>query len=82
MATEEKIEEKISELREKREQIKLGGGRDRLEKQRATGKMTARERVDRLADPGSFQEIGMFAKHRATLFGMAGKDLQIGRAHV
>jgi methylmalonyl-CoA carboxyltransferase large subunit len=38
------------------------------------GKLTARERVEELVDRGSFQEIGIFAKHRATLFGMAEKD--------
>jgi methylmalonyl-CoA carboxyltransferase 12S subunit len=75
MTTDEKIAAKITELNEKKERIREGGGKDRIEKQHATGKLTARERVDRLADPGSFQEIGMFAKHRATLFGMAGKDL-------
>ena len=39
------------------------------------GKLTARERVERLVDRGSFQEIGLFARHRATYFGMADKEL-------
>jgi methylmalonyl-CoA carboxyltransferase large subunit len=52
----------------------LGGGEDRLEKQHKGGKLTARERVEALVDPDSFEESGMFAEHRATLFGMAGKD--------
>jgi methylmalonyl-CoA carboxyltransferase 12S subunit len=69
------IEEKIRELEDKRAHLKDGGGKDRLEKQRKTGKLTARERVDRLVDSGTFQEIGLFAKHRATLFGMADKEL-------
>ena len=69
------MDDKVRELREKREQIKLGGGADKLDKHRASGKLTARERIDNLVDPGSFQEIGLFAKHRATLFGMAGKEM-------
>ncbi len=68
------IEEKISELKNTRTRLEQGGGAQKLEKQRQAGKLTARERVERLADPASFQEIGLFAKHRATLFGMAGKD--------
>jgi methylmalonyl-CoA carboxyltransferase large subunit len=67
-------EEKIRKLREKRQQVSLGGGQDRIDKQHEAGKLTARERIDNLVDPDSFQEIGMFAQHRATLFGMAGKD--------
>ena len=45
-----------------------------MEKQHKGGKLTARERVDALVDPDSFEESGLFAEHRATLFGMAGKD--------
>jgi len=63
------------ELHEKREKIKQGGGIQRIEKQHAAGKLTARERIERLVDRGSFQEIGLFAKHRATYFGMADKEL-------
>ena len=68
------IEDKISELKNMRARLEQGGGAQKLEKQRQSGKLTARERVERLADPGSFQEIGLFAKHRATSFGMAGKE--------
>jgi methylmalonyl-CoA carboxyltransferase large subunit len=46
-----------------------------MEKKRKGGKLTARERVDALVDPGSFQETGLFAAHRATLFGMADKEM-------
>jgi methylmalonyl-CoA carboxyltransferase large subunit len=66
---------RIDELRKRRAQVELGGGADKLDKHRAAGKLTARERVDALVDPGSFQETGLFAIHRATLFGMAGKDM-------
>jgi methylmalonyl-CoA carboxyltransferase large subunit len=69
------INEKIRELEAKREELKLGGGKARIERQHATGKLSARERVARLVDKESFEEIGLFARHRATLFGMAGKDL-------
>ena len=63
------------ELREKRAKIKEGGGKQRIQKQHAAGKLSARERIAKLVDQGSFQEIGLFAKHRATYFGMADKDL-------
>jgi len=69
------MQEKIAELRSRTAEATLGGGADRLEKQRKAGKLTARERVEALVDPGSFEETGMFAEHRATLFGMTGKSL-------
>src|SRR5581483_4488170 len=69
------MEQKLTELSEKRKQVELGGGEEKIAKQHEAGKLTARERLERLADPGSFQEIGAFAKHRATLFGMAKKDV-------
>src|SRR5208283_3336235 len=69
------IEEKIAELRQERTRIELGGGKKRIEKQHADGKLTARERVANLVDRESFQEVGVFAKHRSTYFGMADKDL-------
>lgn len=52
----------------------LGGGQDRIDKQHASGKLTARERIQSLVDPESFQEQGLFAEHRCTFFGMAGKE--------
>jgi methylmalonyl-CoA carboxyltransferase 12S subunit len=67
-------EQKIKKLREKRAQVALGGGQDRIKKQHEAGKLTARERIEQLVDPESLQEAGMFAEHRATLFGMAGKE--------
>src|SRR5271154_1786450 len=48
-----------------------GGGTERIKKQHEGGKLTARERVDLLLDPGSFIEMGRFVVHRATEFGMA-----------
>jgi methylmalonyl-CoA carboxyltransferase large subunit len=69
------MQARAAELREKRAKIKEGGGKQRIQKQHQSGKLTARERIDKLVDHGSFQEIGLFARHRATYFGMADKDL-------
>ena len=60
----------ISDLKKKREEAALGGGADRIEAQHAKGKLTARERIDRLVDEGSFQEIDAFMLHRHSDFGM------------
>jgi propionyl-CoA carboxylase beta chain len=49
----------------------LGGGGDRLERQHASGKLTARERIDLLFDPGTFEEVDKLVTHRCTDFGMA-----------
>ncbi len=67
--------ERVKELRERRAALELGGGRERIAKHKAAGKLTARERVDHLLDPGSFQEMYGFAQHRCTHFGMADKEL-------
>lgn len=69
------IEDLLSALATKRTRLELGGGQAQIDKQHAAGKLTARERIARLTDPGSFQELGLFAQHRATQFGMADKDL-------
>src|SRR3974390_172848 len=68
------MEQKIEQMRKKRTELLHGGGADKLEKHRAAGKLTARERVDALVDSGSFMETGLFAQHRATMFGMEGKE--------
>jgi methylmalonyl-CoA carboxyltransferase large subunit len=75
MAKARTMDELVEELRQKREHLQLGGGAERLEKQHEQGKMTARERVEALLDPGSFEELGLFAQHRQTHFGMAGKEV-------
>jgi propionyl-CoA carboxylase beta chain len=49
----------------------LGGGEDRRERQHATGKLTARERIDLLYDPGTFEEVDKLVTHRCRDFGMA-----------
>jgi methylmalonyl-CoA carboxyltransferase large subunit len=66
---------KIDELKKRREHVMLGGGVDKIEKQHKAGKMTARERIAELVDPDSFEETGLFAEHRATMFGMEGKEM-------
>jgi acetyl-CoA carboxylase carboxyltransferase component len=62
--------EKVKELRDKREMARLGGGEARIERQHQRGKLTARERLDILLDPGSFVEMDAFVTHRCTELGM------------
>ena len=69
------MQERIEELRRRRSELHLGGGQDRIEKQHEAGKLTARERVDLLLDPDSFQEMNGFAQHRCVHFGMTDKPL-------
>src|SRR5262245_22447151 len=69
------MEQLVDELRQKREHLQQGGGPDRQAKQREQGKLTARERIDTLVDPGSFEEFGLFAQHRQVHFGMADKEV-------
>ncbi|WP_028709628.1 acyl-CoA carboxylase subunit beta [Propionicicella superfundia] len=64
------IEERLDHLVDERERMEEGGGEKRLAKQREKGKMTARERIDALLDPDTFQEVGLFRKHRTTTFGL------------
>ncbi|MGK9164750.1 acyl-CoA carboxylase subunit beta [Inquilinus limosus] len=58
-------------LEKKRAAARLGGGKKRVEAQHAKGKLTARERLEVLLDPGSFEEWDMFVEHRSADFGMA-----------
>ena len=67
--------EKLSELERSKSRLRSGGGADRIEKQHAAGKLTARERLDLLVDHDTFQESGLFAAHTAKFFGMADKEL-------
>jgi len=64
------MKEKLEDLNKKIELAKLGGGQDRIDKQHAKGKLTARERIMYLLDEGSFEEIGMLVTHRTKDFGM------------
>jgi methylmalonyl-CoA decarboxylase subunit alpha len=65
------IEDLIAQLEEKRRTVLAAGGPDRVQKQHEAGKLTARERLERLFDPGSFVELDMFVEHRCTTFDMA-----------
>jgi methylmalonyl-CoA carboxyltransferase large subunit len=65
----------VTDLEQNRQRLQLGGGEERIKKQHAAEKLTARERLELMLDRDSFQEVGLFAQHRATLFGMAGQDL-------
>ncbi|MCW9065685.1 MAG: acyl-CoA carboxylase subunit beta [Ignavibacteriaceae bacterium] len=64
------MKEKIDKLSKLKEEAKLGGGEARIKSQHEKGKLTARERIDLLVDEGSFEEIDIFVKHRATDFGL------------
>ena len=64
------IEELCAELDEKRKSALAGGGKEAVEKQKAKGKATARERLAQLLDPGSFVEIDEFVTHRCSSFGL------------
>ncbi len=61
----------IRQLEDKRAEARAGGGDKRIAAQHAKGKLTARERIDLLLDPGSFEEWDMFMEHDCTDFGMA-----------
>jgi len=60
----------LETLNVKKEQALLGGGADRIDSQHKKRKLTARERIELLLDPGSFEELGMLVLHRTTDFGM------------
>jgi len=64
------IEERLKKLGEMNERALLGGGEARIERQHAAGKLTARERIELLFDPGTFVEVDRFVVHRCTDFGM------------
>jgi len=63
------------ELEAKRAAARQGGGQNRIDAQHAKGKLTARERLDVLLDPASFEEWDMFVEHRCHDFGMADQKI-------
>ena len=69
------VQEKIALMHAKKEHIQLGGGQKRIDKQHSQGKMTARERIEKLFDENTFVELDMFMKHRCTNFGQDKKEL-------
>lgn len=64
------LKSKIEILEEKSKSAELGGGQKRIDKQHSAGRLTARERIEKLLDPGTFVEIDKFVTHRCTDFGM------------
>ncbi len=69
------IDEIIQDLNQRKEKLQLGGGQERLDRQHDAGSLSARERIGVLLDQDSFQEAGIFAKHRCTNFGMTDKEM-------
>lgn len=65
------VQEKIEDLKVRQEKIKLGGGQKRIDKHHASGKLTARERVEQLLDENTFVELDQFVTHRCVNFNMA-----------
>ncbi|MGV8845218.1 acyl-CoA carboxylase subunit beta [Tessaracoccus sp.] len=75
MSKQHTMAERLTQLDERRAHVEAGGGADKLDKQRAKGKMTARDRIASLIDDGSFQETGAFRTNRTTTFGMDKADM-------
>ncbi|MDR2937193.1 MAG: acyl-CoA carboxylase subunit beta [Rikenellaceae bacterium] len=69
------IDDKIQELEERKEKVFSGGGESAIAKQKAMGKLTARERIVALLDAGTFHEYDIFVEHSGQDFGMQGKSL-------
>ncbi len=68
--SQKSMQEELQKLDRLEEQARLGGGADKLDQQRKLGKMTARERIEYVLDPGSFVELNMLAEHQCSDFGM------------
>lgn len=71
----ETYQDKLKRLVELREQALEGGGKDKQDKLKAKGKLTARERIEEFVDPGSFIELDRFVTHRCQDFGMDSKRI-------
>ena len=65
-----KLDELLKDLDQRREQALAGGGHDKIEARHAKGQLGARERIEALVEPGSFQEMGLHAQHATRHFGM------------
>ncbi len=64
------MRELVEKLKDLEKKLELGGGEEKIKKQHDKGKLTARERLEILLDPGTFVEIDKFVKHRNTYFGL------------
>lgn len=69
------VDKKILDLKQRKEKVFNGGGLKAIEKQKAMGKLTARERIIALLDADSFNEYDIFVEHSGTEFGMQNKEL-------
>src|SRR5689334_7777633 len=67
--------QKLQELEKRNEAAFIGGGEDRVAKHKQGNRLTARERLDVLLDPGSFVEIDRFVTHRCENFGMGDQKI-------
>src|SRR5512138_1411456 len=67
--------EKITKFVERKSRLVTMGGEKMVQKQHEQGKLTARERIALLFDPGTFQESQLFVEHRSTLFGLDKKEI-------
>ena len=71
MVVEKKAQDRLEDLKLRKQEIESSGGSARIEQQHAKGKLTARERVALLLDPGTFEELDSFVTHRSSEFGVA-----------
>ncbi|MEX1019572.1 MAG: acyl-CoA carboxylase subunit beta [Litorilinea sp.] len=69
------VDPKLMDLRERKSLAKLGGGEERIARQHAQGRMTARERLELLLDKGSFREMDVFVTHNCNDFGLADQKI-------
>ena len=66
----EKMQQQLKDLENRNQKAMDGGGSDRIAKQKKGNRLSARERLDVLLDPGSFVEMDRFVTHRCTNYGM------------
>ena len=69
------LEDKLNKLEAMRAEAQLGGGQKRIDSQHEKGKLTARERIELLVDPNSFEEFDMFVTHRSSAFGLESQKI-------
>ena len=69
-------EQRLAELKRRRDESLAGGGPERVAKIHAKGRLTARERLELLYDAGTFVEIGTYVTHRCNDFGMGDSTLR------
>ncbi len=73
MAIEKTTDSRLADLQARKDESRRSGGAIRTEQQHAKGKLTARERIELLLDPGTFEELGSFVTHRSSEFGTGDK---------